>query len=331
MRALVVGGTGFVGSAVVRAFDEMGADVVTMSRSGGAFAGTGVRGDVQAHQLGLDPADAEDLRATVTHVVSCFGSVDWGSGPRLATELHQGGTRALLRFLETCPHIERFVHLSSVLVLGRATGRVTTELELGQSFRNWYEYGKYLAEREVRSNERIPWRAVRLGPILGPGRDVAPDGRHGLPAVLPYLLRGYPIHLAAHGRFPCYACDAATAGEVLARAALDDGNEEVWTWFDHANPSLADVLTGLCDAWGVVPRIADIPPLRALGRIAIERLGAPRELLDYSEPWADVPADVLSALPEDLPRCPAGYVEATGEALRRPALARQTGLLGSVA
>src|SRR3712207_3270176 len=113
MRALVVGGAGFVGSAVGRAFDGRGIDVGSLSRSGHAFAGEGVRGDVRARDLGLDPADARALRDSVTHVVSCFGSVDWGAGPRLAVELHAHGTREVMRFAESCPALERFVHLSS--------------------------------------------------------------------------------------------------------------------------------------------------------------------------------------------------------------------------
>jgi nucleoside-diphosphate-sugar epimerase len=320
MRALVVGGTGFAGSAVVRSFADRGIDVVSLSRSGGAFAGRGVRGDVRAHNLGLDPSEADELRTTVTHVVSCFGSVDWRSGPRLATELHRRGTRAVMSFAEACPSLERFVHLSSVLALGRASGPITDELELGQSFRNWYEYGKYLAEREVRGNDRLPWRALRVGPVLGPGRDVPPDTSHGILAIVPYLVRGYPIHLTDHGRFPSYACDATTAGEVIARAALEDGGHDVWTWFDDANPSLADVLVRLCDAWGVIPRITELAVLAPLGRVAIERLGAPRELLEYADPLPEIAPEVLSRLPGDLPRCPADYVEATSEALRRSRL-----------
>src|SRR5688500_15648177 len=145
MRALVIGGTGFVGSAVVRAFESRGIDVVTVSRAGSAFAGAGVRGDVRSHKLGMDNAAAEDLTRSVTHIVSTFGSVDWGAGPRLATELHQQGTAAVMRFAERCTKLERFVHLSSVLVLGRRTeGPVVDELELGQSFRSWYEYDKFL-------------------------------------------------------------------------------------------------------------------------------------------------------------------------------------------
>lgn len=317
MRALVVGGTGFIGGAVVRALHARGIDVVTVSRSGSAFAGEGVRGDVRAHDLGIERAQAHDLMSTVTHVVSCFGSVDWGSGPRLATELHQRGTRAVMRFAERCPSLQRFVHLSSVVVLGRTTGRVVDELELGQSFRNWYEYGKYLAEREVRANERLPWRAVRVGPVVGAGDDVLPSPSYGIMAVVPLLLRGYPMHLKDHGRFPCYPCDGPTAGEVIARAAIEDGAGDVWTWFDDANPSLAEVLTRLCSPWGVVPRIVDMRALLPVSRVLAERLGTPRETLEYVEPWADIPLEVLSRLPADLPRCPPGYIEATGEALRR--------------
>jgi nucleoside-diphosphate-sugar epimerase len=320
MRALVIGGTGFVGSAVVRAFDRRGIDVVTVSRSGDAFAGEGVRGDVCAHNLGIREPD--ELLETVTHVVSCFGSVDWGAGPRLATELHQQGTRAAMRFAERCSALERFVHLSSVLVLGRRTeGVIVDELELGQSFRSWYEYGKFLAEREVRANERIPWRAVRVGPVIGAGEDVLPSPSHGIMAVVPLLLRGYPMHLKHHGRFPCYPCDVTTLGEVLVRAALDDGSGDVWTWFDDANPSLLEVLMRLCSPWGAVPRIVDMPFLKPVSGLLAERLGTPRETLEYVDPWPDIPVEVLGLLPADLPKCPPGYIEATGRALMQSNIA----------
>ncbi len=309
MRALVIGGTGFVGSAVVRAFEQRGIDVVTLSRSGDAFAGEGVRGDVRAHNLGL----SEDLRGSITHIVSAFGSVDWGAGPRLAMELHQQGTRAALRFAASCPRLEKFVHLSSVLVLGRRSDGppIVDELELGQSFRSWYEYGKFLAEREVRASS-VPWRAVRVGGVVGANRDVAPSLAHGIMAVVPALLRGYPMHLEDHGRFPCYPIDVMVAGEVMVRAALDDGCGDVWTYFDHENPSLADVLTRLCSPWGVVPRIVDLPVVNALSRLLAERLGTPRETLEYTEPWPEIPVEVMHLLPADLPRCPRGYIEATG-------------------
>jgi nucleoside-diphosphate-sugar epimerase len=319
MRALVVGGSGYLGSAVARAFAERDIEVVSLSRSGTAYVGEGVRGDVRYDDLAMEPERARELRATVTHVVSCFGSVDWDAGPRTATELHLQGTRAVMRYAASCPRLQRMVHVSSVLVLGRARGAITDELELGQSFRNWYEYGKYLAERAVRMNDALPSRIVRLGAVIGPGRDVPPDTAHGILAIVPFLLRGYPIHLADRGSFPCYACDAVTAGEVLARAALNDGGE-LWTWFDQELPSVARVLVALCSAWAVVPRIASLPLLVSLARLTAERLGLPRALLEYAEPLAEIPAEILTRLPRDLPLCPAGYLRATSESLRRSSI-----------
>jgi nucleoside-diphosphate-sugar epimerase len=324
MRALVIGGTGWVGSAVVHAFEQRGIDVVTMSRSGRAFAGEGVRGDVQAYNLGLSQTDAAELQRSVTHIVSTFGSVDWGGGPRLAMELHGPGTRAALRFAEQCPRLEKFVHLSSVLVLGRRAEESTPivdELELGQSFRSWYEYAKYVAERELRANTTVPWRAVRVGGIVGTNEYLLPSPKHGIMAVVPLMLRGYPMHLKDHGRFPCYPTDVMAAGEVLARAALDEGSGDVWTYFDHENPSLAEVFTRLCSPWGVVPRIVDMSILNPVARLIAERLGLPREILEYTEPWPDIPVEVLNLLPADLPRCPPGYIEATGKALMQSNLA----------
>jgi nucleoside-diphosphate-sugar epimerase len=317
MKALVVGGTGFVGAAAVTAFTRRGIAVVCLSRSGGGVAGASLVGDVTVNDFGLRPARLDDLRESITHIVSCFGSVDWGCGPREAMELHRAGTLTLMRFAESCHSLERFVHVSSVLVLGRASGRVSDELELGQSFRNWYEYGKYLAEQAIRDDELLPWRVLRVGPVLGPGAGVSPSAAHGLLSAVPFLLRGFPVHLAQAGQFPCYPCDGATAGEVIVRAALEDGQRDVWTWFDQANPTLADVLTALCDAWGVLPRIVRAPALARFGRFAYDRLGAPRELLDYADPWAEIEPEVLSSLPTDLPLCPPGYLHATGAALRR--------------
>jgi hypothetical protein len=140
-------------------------------------------------------------------------------------------------------------------------------------------------------------------------------------AVVPLLLRGYPMHLKHHGRFPCYPIDVMVAGEVLARAALDDGAGDVWTCFDHDNPSLAEVLTRLCSPWRVVPRIVDLPMLNPISRLLGERLGTPRETLEYIEPWPEIPVEVLNLLPPGLPRCPPGYIEATGKALMESNLA----------
>lgn len=317
MTVLVLGGTGFLGAAVAAAFERRGADVVCLSRSGGAPAGRGVTGDVRLPDLGLAPAAAAELRAEVTHVVSCFGSVDWRTGPRLA-ELHEAGTRNALAFARSCGRLERFAHVSSVLALGRARGAVSNrELDVGQSFRNWYECAKFLAERAVREEREAPWRVVRLGPVLGVGVSGAPSAAEGILAVLPPLLRGYPVHLADHGEWPCYPCEVGAAAEVVVRAATDpDDAGEAWTYWDERDQTLAQALVALCAGWGVMPRIVSLRPLRVAALALARPLGVPESLLGYDEPWVELDAGARDDLPDDLPACPGGYLEETGAALR---------------
>jgi nucleoside-diphosphate-sugar epimerase len=317
MKALVVGGSGLLGGAVVAALCARDVDVVCMSRSSEPPCGGWVRGDVRVPGLGLDAAVAEELRDGLTHIVSCFGSVDWRSGPGLALDLHERGTRNVLELAAGCPDLERFVHVSSVLALGRADGPVSGgELELGQGFRSWYDYGKFLAERAVREDRAFERRVVRLGPVLGVTAHAAPSTEHGIAAIVPFLLRGYPISIADRGAFPAYVCDAATAGAVTAAAVLDEPGPDVWTFFDHRHYSVAQVLAALCSPWGVMPRIVDVPGLRLMTRLASKPLGVPAALLEYAEPWVAIAPDVLDALPPGLPRCPDGYIEASGAALR---------------
>jgi len=314
LKALIVGGSGWLGAATAARLRGDGWDVVTLSRARGGLA---LRGDVRRHRLGLTPGEASALADGLTHVISVFGSVDWELGPRAALDLHLNGTRNVLRFAESCQSLERLVHVSSVLALGAARGRVgNRELELGQAFRNWYEYAKHVAEVEVRACHTLPRRIVRLGGVMGASAHGRASTDHGLLAALPYLLRGYPAHVADGGRFPVYVGDVAVAAAVLARALVDDRGGLTWTSFDPALPPLAEVLTALCGAWGVVPRIVNLPPLRWVERAVAPRLGLPAALLEYTKPWVDIDPRVLDELPGDLPPHPPGYLEATGAALR---------------
>jgi nucleoside-diphosphate-sugar epimerase len=322
MKALVVGGTGLLGEAVCRALAARGADVLAVSRRGIARdgAGRGVAGDVGVANLGLPAAVLGEVRASVTHIVSCFGSVDWEAGPREAIEVHRQGTERVLKLAAGCTALERLVHVSSLLALGEAAGPVTNrELYVGQRFRNWYEYGKYLAERAVRDERNVPVRIVRFGPITGPCAPHLLSTRHGILAVLPALLRGYPVHLERGGDFPCYIGDPAGAAQVVAGALTAPpagAGPEAWSWFDPDLPSLAEVLTELCAPWNVVPRIVSSKAVGVIARALATRVGLPRQLLDYTHPWFDLPAGVLGDLPFPAPRCAEGYLYATGATIR---------------
>ncbi|SFQ03094.1 Nucleoside-diphosphate-sugar epimerase [Amycolatopsis arida] len=323
MNVLVVGGSGYLGAGITQACLRAGARVRVVSRRGTAAAGEGVRGDVRRPRLGL-PADVlARVRAETTHAVLCFGPVSWATGPGEALETHDAGMRTVLAFLRELPALEQAVHVSSLLALGRAKGRVTNrELYTGQRFRNWYEYGKYRAERLVRdamSAGAPPIGVVRFGPVLGPDpRGGRPDTEHGLPAAFPHLLAGYPVHLGRRGDFPCWVTDVHSAAEVVVTALRAPIGRRTWTWFDPALPTLREVFIEVCRPWGTVPKIVDAGPLGRLTRLLGERVGTVPELVDYAEPWFDLDPAVLREIPEPWPTPEPDYLGATGRALLAP-------------
>jgi nucleoside-diphosphate-sugar epimerase len=320
MNVLIIGGSGFLGTAIARACAAAGAEVTVLSRRGAAASAPAVRGDVRLPGLGLRAEDAARLRAGVTHVVLCFGSVAWTCGPGEAMETHSTGVRHVLSFLRGLPGLQQAVHVSSLLALGRAEGRVgNRELYTGQRFRNWYEYGKYCAERLVRDCGDPPVRVVRFGPVLGADpRGLRPDTSAGLAAAFPHLLAGYPVHLSRRGDFPCWVTDARSAADIVLTALRSAPGRDTWTWFDPSMPTLAGVFTEVCRPWGVVPRIFDTRPLGWLTRMTGEAAGMPRELLDYAEPWFDLDPAVLDDLPRPWPEPEPDYLGATGRALLGP-------------
>jgi nucleoside-diphosphate-sugar epimerase len=318
MNVLILGGSGFLGTAVAQACDRAGAEVRVLSRRGTTACGTAVRGDVRLPRLGLAADALARLRAETTHVVLCFGAVSWTCGPGEAMETHSVGMRSALAFLRELPELRQAVHVSSLLALGRAKGRVTNrELYTGQRFRNWYEYGKYRAELQVRDCADLPVGIVRLGPVLGPDpRGGPPDTGTGLAAAFPHLLAGYPVHLSERGNFPCWVSDVRSAADIVVKALDAPIGRATWSWFDPAMPTLAQVLHEVCRPWGVVPRILDARPLAGLARLLGERIGTQRELLDYAEPWFDLDPAVLDDIPRPWPVPAPGYLDATGRALR---------------
>jgi nucleoside-diphosphate-sugar epimerase len=322
MNVLILGGSGYLGTAITHSCARAGARVRVLSRGGQAAEGEGLRGDVRLPRLGLSGDTLAAVRAETTHVVLAFGSVSWTCGPGEALETHSMAMRSVLSFLAELPNLRQAVHVSSLLALGRTEQRVTSrELYTGQSFRNWYEYGKYCAERHVRDAGELPVGSVRFGPVLGPdprGGRIATDT--GLTAVVPHLLAGYPVHLERRGDFPSWVTDVTTAAEVVTTALTAPIGRATWTWYDPAKPTLAEVLTELCRPWGVVPKIVEASPLGRLTRLIGGRLGIARELTDYAHPWFDVDPAVLGDIPRPWPASPPDYLAETGRTLlHRPA------------
>ena len=152
MRALVTGGTGFVGSQVVRALVEDGVDVRVLARSG---SDRRALADLPVEVATGDLADPASLKAPLQgvevlyHVAADYRL--WAPDPAVLYRVNVGGTRALL-LAAGAAGVSRIVYTSSVGTLGLPPdGRPGTE-ESPVRFEDMvgdYKRSKFLAEREA--------------------------------------------------------------------------------------------------------------------------------------------------------------------------------------
>ena len=152
MKALVTGGTGFIGSHVVRALLDDGASVRVLARAGSdrrALAGLPVE------VVTGDLADPGSLTAALSgvevlyHVAADYRL--WAPDPAVLYRVNVEGTRALLLAAEAAG-VSRVVYTSSVGALGLLPdgrpGTETTPVRLEDMVGD-YKRSKFLGEREA--------------------------------------------------------------------------------------------------------------------------------------------------------------------------------------
>jgi dihydroflavonol-4-reductase len=152
MPALVTGGTGFVGSRVVRKLIERGESVRCLARP------TSVLRNLERLPVELAYGDLQDPASlaaavkgceTVYHVAADYRL--WSRDPRELYRSNVDGTRNLLAAAEGAA-CEKFVHCSSVGTLGipedGAPGTETTPVSL-DNMTGHYKRSKFLAEQEA--------------------------------------------------------------------------------------------------------------------------------------------------------------------------------------
>jgi dihydroflavonol-4-reductase len=152
MRALVTGGTGFVGSQVVRALLEDGVDVRVLARSG---SDRRALTDLPVEVVTGDLVDPASLKAPLQgvevlyHVAADYRL--WAPDPAVLYRVNVDGTRALL-VAAGAAGVSRIVYTSSVGTLGLPhDGRPGTEetpVRLEDMVGD-YKRSKFLAEREA--------------------------------------------------------------------------------------------------------------------------------------------------------------------------------------
>lgn len=142
------------GSEVVCLIQSKFADLAkrrcqAIERRDAAFAGRIrlVEGDITRPGLGLAEAALQALAGSTSEIFHLAAVYDLSVKRDLAVKVNVDGTRHLLDFAERCAALRRFQYVSTCYVSGRYAGIFREEdLVKGQSFNNFYEETKYLAE-----------------------------------------------------------------------------------------------------------------------------------------------------------------------------------------
>lgn len=218
MTILVTGGTGFVGSAIVRALLTRGDGVRVLVRPDSD------RSNIAGLPVDTVEADLTDVASLARAVQGCTGLYHAAADYRLwaphAQRLYQvnvEGTRALM-LAAVQAGVRRIVYTSSVATLGVVPDGIadeTTPVSL-EAMVGDYKRSKYLAEQGVLdlvANRDLPAVIVNPSAPVGP-RDIKPTPT------------GRMIRDAAEGRMPAYVdtglnivhVDDVASGHVLAFA-----------------------------------------------------------------------------------------------------------------
>jgi dihydroflavonol-4-reductase len=278
---LVTGGTGFLGSAIVRALLKRGLRVRTLVRSSSP---SGNLEGLDCETVIGDLTDEPSLEAALRGVRHLFHAAAdyrlWARDPSVILRVNVHGTRNLMRQALSAG-VKRIVYTSSVAALKVADAKMpvdeTAPLDPKDAIGN-YKLSKTLAERAVQEmilRENLPAVIVNPTTPIGP-RDIRPTPT------------GRMILDAARGKIPAYVdtglnfahVDDIADGHLLA---FDRGRIGERYILGGQNLMLRDLLkliaelTGRRAPWLRVPR-APLYPL-AIGAEAIAHLTGREPLL----------------------------------------------------
>jgi dihydroflavonol-4-reductase len=278
---LVTGGTGFLGSAIVRALSRRGLRVRTLVRSSSP---SGNLEGLDCETVIGDLTDEPSLEAALRGVRHLFHAAAdyrlWARDPSVILRVNVHGTRNLMRQALSAG-VKRIVYTSSVAALKVADAKMpvdeTAPLDPKDAIGN-YKLSKTLAERAVQEmilRENLPAVIVNPTTPIGP-RDIRPTPT------------GRMILDAARGKIPAYVdtglnfahVDDIADGHLLA---FDRGRIGERYILGGQNLMLRDLLkliaelTGRRAPWLRVPR-APLYPL-AIGAEAIAHLTGKEPLL----------------------------------------------------
>jgi nucleoside-diphosphate-sugar epimerase len=214
-HVLVVGGSGFLGSALVDQLLQRGAAVrVLDTRAHPDPRVESIVGDIRNN------ADVDRACTNADTVFQCASMVDWG--PRKRQLLHDVNVAGNQNVIAACQRsgVRRLIYTSSIDVVFDGQPIVDGDERLPYPIKHLDDYGhtKALAEQDViRANGQQGLRtcSLRTAGIYGPG------DRYRLPSILREAQRGRMVRLGdGRARFNHVYVSNAAHAHVLAAEAL---------------------------------------------------------------------------------------------------------------
>ena len=255
MRALVTGGTGFVGGALVRALINRGEQVRVMARATSktdtleSWGVEIVRGDI------LDRGSIEAALVdcdTLFHAAALYDL--WGLDEAELLRTETEGTRNAMEAALTVD-VEKVIYTSTAVAIGETKGQVAVEDTKHRGyFLSIYEKAKHAAEQVAFSylDKGLPLVSVNPAAIYGPG-DGKPTGRF-----IVSLLNGW-VPALFHGAISLVYIDDAVLGHILAADKGRVGERYI----------LSGTIDTLTELGGLACRLAGrSPPLTVPGPLA---------------------------------------------------------------
>ena len=251
-----------------------------------------VEGDIVQPDLGLGAAT--ELTANVVEIFHLAAIYDLSVGREPAMRVNVEGTKHMLTFAARCARLRRFQYVSTCYVSGRYPGRFTEDmLEQGQTFNNFYEETKYLAEVEVQRAMRngLPATIYRPAVVVGDSTTGATQKYDGPYFAMQWLLRQPKVAL-----MPVVGDARATRFNVVPRnfvvdaiAWLSGRPESLGSVYQLADPApltIDELLTDLGRSTGRT--MIRIPLSRGMAKMFIEKvpgvyalLRIPSSAIDY--------------------------------------------------
>jgi thioester reductase-like protein len=126
-----------------------------------------VVGDITSPGLGLAASKAKELQRSLAGCFHLAAVYDLAVARDVGMRINVEGTKNVLEFLGNAPTLQRFDYVSTAYVSGTAVGTYReTDLDVGQSFKNFYEETKFLAEAAVKESG-LPASIYRPGIVVG--------------------------------------------------------------------------------------------------------------------------------------------------------------------